>query len=121
MSKRVLICDDEPCITESLKYLVKREGYEPITAQDGEEGLAKAREMLPGLLLLDVMMPKKTGFEVCRCLKEDERTKGIHIIILTALGEDVDHKKVEEVLADDYITKPFSLRELSTKMHAILG
>ena len=121
MAKKVLICDDEPYIIESLSYLVKREGYEVITAEDGEEGLSKAREVLPDLVFLDVMMPKKSGFEVCRQLKKDEKTKGIHTIILTARGEELDERRGKEAQADEYLTKPFSPRKLSARIHEILG
>src|SRR4030066_1893674 len=112
MPKKVLICDDEPYIIESLSYLVKREGYEVITAEDGEEAFNKAKEILPDLIFLDVMMPKKSGFEVCQQLKKDERTKGIYIVILTARGEESDEKRGKEAQADEYITKPFSPKRL---------
>ena len=121
MAKKVLICDDEPYVTESLSYLVKREGYQVITAEDGEDGFNKAKEILPDLIFLDVMMPKKSGFEVCQQLKKDERTKGIYIIILTARGEEFDEKRAKEAGVDEYITKPFSPRKLSEKIHGILG
>jgi two-component system, OmpR family, alkaline phosphatase synthesis response regulator PhoP len=121
MAKKILICDDEPYVTESLSYLVKREGYQVMTAEDGEDGFNKAREILPDLIFLDVMMPKRSGFEVCEELKKDERTKGIYIIILTARGEEFDEKRAKEAGADEYITKPFSPRQLSEKIHGILG
>ncbi|RPJ10066.1 MAG: response regulator [Deltaproteobacteria bacterium] len=121
MAKKVLICDDEPYIIESLSYLVKREGYEVISAEDGEEGLSKAKEIHPDLIFLDVMMPKKSGFEVCHELKRDERTRDIYVIILTARGEEGDEKRGKEAEADEYITKPFSPRKLSARMHEILG
>ena len=121
MTKKVLICDDEPYVIESLSYLVKREGYQVITAEDGEDGFNKAKEILPDLIFLDVMMPKKSGFEVCQQLKKDERTKGIYIIILTARGEEFDEKRAKEAGVDEYITKPFSPRKLSEKIHGILG
>ncbi|OGP95556.1 MAG: two-component system response regulator [Deltaproteobacteria bacterium RBG_16_47_11] len=121
MPKKVLICDDEPYIIESLSYLVKREGYEVITAEDGEEAFNKAKEILPDLIFLDVMMPKKSGFEVCQQLKKDERTKGIYIVILTARGEESNEKRGKEAEADEYIVKPFSPRKLSAKIHEILG
>ena len=121
MAKKVLICDDEPYVIESLSYLVKREGYQVITAEDGEEGVKKAREILPDLIFLDVMMPKKSGFEVCQELKRDERTKSIYIIILTARGEEFDEKRAKEAGVDEYLTKPFSPRKFSEKIHGILG
>jgi two-component system alkaline phosphatase synthesis response regulator PhoP len=121
MGKKVLICDDEPYILESLSYLVRREGFEVFTAEDGEDGFNKAREILPDLIFLDVMMPKKSGFEVCQQLKKDERTKGIYVIILTARGEESDEKRGKEAQADEYITKPFSPKRLGAKIHEILG
>lgn len=121
MTKKVLICDDEPHIIESLAYVVRREGYEAITAEDGEEGLKKANEMSPDLIILDIMMPKRTGFEVCEQLKKGERTKDIYVIILTARGEEADEVKGERAGADEFITKPFSPRRLSTRLHEILG
>ncbi len=121
MTKKVLICDDEPYIIESLSYVVKREGFEVITAEDGEDALNKAKTLNPDLMFLDVMMPKKTGFEVCEQLKKDESTKGIYIIILTARGEESDEKRGREVGADEYITKPFSPRKVSARLHEILG
>lgn len=119
--KKVLICDDEPYILESLSYLVRREGFEVFTAEDGEDGFNKAREILPDLIFLDAMMPKKSGFEVCQELKKDERTKGIYVIILTARGEESDEKRGKEAQADEYITKPFSPKRLGEKIHEILG
>ena len=121
MAKKVLICDDEPYIIESLSYVAKREGFEVIIAEDGEEGLNKAKAVNPDLIFLDVMMPKKSGFEVCEQLKKDENTKGIYIIILTARGEESDERRGIEVGADEYITKPFSPRKLSARLHEILG
>jgi DNA-binding response OmpR family regulator len=120
MAKRVLICDDEPHIVESLSYLVKKEGYEAITAMDGEEGLEKARGTMPHLVLLDIMMPKMSGFEVCKALKMDGETKGIFIIILTARGEEADELRGKEVGADEFITKPFSPRKIRSRLHEIL-
>jgi two-component system, OmpR family, alkaline phosphatase synthesis response regulator PhoP len=121
MGKKILICDDEPSIVESLSYLARREGYEAVTAQDGNEALAKAKGTLPDLILLDLMMPGKSGFEVCRELRRDSRTKGIYIAILTARGEESDEIRGKVVGADDYITKPFSPRQLRARIHEILG
>jgi DNA-binding response OmpR family regulator len=120
LGKRVLICDDEPHIVESLSYLVKREGYDAVIATDGEEGLRKAREDRPDLILLDIMMPKLSGFDVCEKLKRDEKTKDIYIIILTARGEEADEFKGRELGADEFITKPFSPRQVRGRLHEIL-
>ncbi len=121
MAKKILICDDEPSILEAMSYLARREGYEAITAQDGEEALKKACDMIPNLIFLDIMMPGKTGFEVCRELRRNQSTKGIYIVILTARGEESDEIKGKVVGADEYITKPFSPRNLTERMRAILG
>ncbi len=121
MGKRILICDDEPHIVESLSYLVKREGYEAMIATDGEEGLQKAREARPDLILLDLMMPKLSGFDVCARLKNDEKTKDIYIIILTARGEEADELRGKELGADEYMTKPFSPRQVRARLHEILA
>ncbi len=121
MVKKILICDDEPAIVESLSYLARREGYEAITAQDGDEALATAQRTMPDLIFLDVMMPGKSGFEVCRELRRDARTKEIYIAILTARGEGSDEIRGRVVGADDYITKPFSPRQLSARIREIPG
>lgn len=120
MVKKVLICDDEPHIIESLAYLVKKEGYEAIIARDGEESLEKAQENSPHLILLDLMMPKKSGFDVCQQLRMDDRTKGTFIMILTARGEEADELRGKEVGADEFLTKPFSPRKLRARLHEIL-
>lgn len=120
MSKKVLICDDEPYILESVKHVVMKEGYSVLIAEDGIESLDMARKESPDLMILDVMMPGKTGYEVCKDLKGDSATKNIHIIILTARGQEADEKMGIEVGADEYMTKPFSPRKLRHRLHEIL-
>lgn len=120
MNKKVLICDDEPFILESVKHVVKREGYETITAEDGLKGLDLARQEIPNLMILDVMMPGKTGYEVCKLIKSDSSTKDIFVIILTARGQELDEKLGLEAGADEYMTKPFSPRKLRQRLHEIL-
>ncbi|MFQ5543946.1 MAG: response regulator transcription factor [Nitrospiria bacterium] len=110
--KKVLIVDDEPDIVESIKFSLELEGFETLEAQDGEEGLAKARREKPHLILLDVNMPKMNGYKVCRLLKFDETYKKIPVIMLTARTQDRDAQMGEQTGADEYITKPFDMDAL---------
>ena len=121
MNPKILVADDEPNIVISLEYLLKREGYTVVIARDGQEALdAIAREM-PDLVLLDVMMPKKTGFEVCQEVRANDALKGVKILMLTAKGRDTDVAKGTAMGADAYMTKPFSTRDLVLKVAAMLG
>ena len=120
MPKTVLICDDEAYILESVKYVVQKEGYTVITADDGEKALALAREHKPDVMFLDVEMPKKTGYEVSATLKAEPETRQIYIIMLTARGQAADEKKGYESQVNEYITKPFSPRKLVKRLHEIL-
>ncbi|ROR32098.1 response regulator transcription factor [Inmirania thermothiophila] len=121
MAKRVLVVDDEPNIVLSLEYLMRREGYEVQTAADGEEALARIREAPPDLVLLDVMMPGLDGYRVCEAVRADPALAGVRIVMLTAKGRDVERERGLALGADDYITKPFSTREVADKVRAILG
>jgi DNA-binding response OmpR family regulator len=121
MTSRILIADDEPNILISLEYLMKREGYEVIVARDGQEALELLRSERPALVLLDVMMPKKTGFEVCQELRADEAIRGTKVLMLTAKGRDTDVAKGLGVGADAYMTKPFSTKELVQKVREMLA
>ena len=120
MPKKVLSCDDEPYILEAVSHVVQQEGYAALTARDGEEALNLARSEMPDLMLLDIMMPKKQGFEVCRELKSDAATRGIYIIMLTAMGQERDMERGYECGADEYMTKPFSPRALRKRLHELL-
>ncbi|MDD4942384.1 response regulator [Rhodoferax sp.] len=117
---KILVADDEPNIVISLEYLLKREGYTVLVARDGEEALAVIRREQPDLVLLDVMMPKKTGFEVCQEVRADEALQAIKILMLTAKGRDTDVAKGTALGADAYMTKPFSTRELVQKVAELL-
>jgi DNA-binding response OmpR family regulator len=118
MKKKILIVEDDPGILLSLKDELESEGYEVIPAEDGEKGLKAARDMMPDLIILDVMMPKLNGFEVCKQLrKEGNRTP---IIMLTVKDKEIDKVLGLELGADDYVTKPFSLREVVARVKAIL-
>ena len=120
MSTKILIADDEPNILISLEFLMKREGYTVHLAHDGQEALDVLRRERPRLLLLDVMMPRKTGFEVCQEVRQDEAVKNTLILMLTAKGRETDIVKGLALGADAYMTKPFSTRELVDKVQALL-
>jgi DNA-binding response OmpR family regulator len=112
MPYKILIVDDEPNIVISLEFLMKKEGFEVAVAADGEEALACVASFAPDLILLDVMMPKKSGFEVCEALRADPGRAGLKIIMLTAKGRDTEMAKGLAIGADAYVTKPFSTKEL---------
>jgi DNA-binding response OmpR family regulator len=121
MSHKVLIADDEPNIVISLEYLMKRAGYEVSIARDGQEAIDAIRRERPRLVLLDVMMPKKSGYDVCQELRADEELKGTLVLMLTAKGRDTDIDKGLGVGADAYMTKPFATKELVAKVADMLG
>ncbi len=121
MSKKVMICDDEPYILEALKRLVQKEGYQVISADNGNAGLELAQQEKPNLIFLDVMMPGKNGYEVCKALKENQDTRDIFIIMLTAMCGEEDRKLGLEVGADKFMTKPFSPRVLREMINKILA
>ncbi len=118
---RILVVDDEIYIVHILDFSLGMEGYEVLTALDGEQALEKARAERPDLIVLDIMMPKLDGYETCKILKAEPETKDIPVILLSAKGRNVDQKIGFEVGADDYITKPFSPRKLVERINAILG
>ena len=121
MNPKVLVADDEPNIVISLEYLLKREGYTVIVARDGQEALDAIELERPDLVLLDVMMPKKTGFEVCQAVRASEALQTTKILMLTAKGRDTDVAKGLALGADAYMTKPFATRELVQKVAHMLG
>jgi len=120
MTCKILIADDEPNILISLEYLMKREGYEVHIARDGDEALVLLQRERPRLVLLDVMMPKKTGFEVCQALRADDALKDTLVLMLTAKGRDTDVAKGLAMGADAYMTKPFSTKDLVQKVRELL-
>ena len=121
MSKKILIADDEQNIVISLEFLMKREGFDVLVATDGEEAVARIRKDCPDLVLLDVMMPKKSGFEVCQEIKADPALSAARILMLTAKGRDTEVAKGLALGADAYMTKPFSTKELVEKVRSLLG
>ncbi len=121
MSPKILVADDEPNIVISLEYLLKREGYTVVTARDGQQALEVIAREQPDLVLLDVMMPKKTGFEVCQEIRSSEVMQAVKVLMLTAKGRDTDVAKGLALGADAYITKPFATKELVQKVAEMLG
>ena len=115
MSRKILVVEDEKAIADILEFNLKKEGYETVCAYDGEDGLEKALSVSPDLILLDVMLPKLDGFEVCKSVRKNSN---VPIIMLTAREEEVDKVLGLELGADDYITKPFSMRELMARIKA---
>jgi DNA-binding response OmpR family regulator len=118
---RILIVDDEPNIAASLEFLLQRGGYETRVAHDGEEALALAESFDPQLVLLDVMMPKLNGYEVCQRLRQGKSGSAVKIVMLTARGREVDLEKGRALGADLYVTKPFSTRELVEQLRGLLA
>ena len=117
----VLIADDEPSMLVTLEFLMQREGYHVLLARDGDEALAQLRAHRPDFVLLDVMMPGKTGFEVCQALRADEALAHTRVLLLTAKGRDTDVAQGLGVGADGYLTKPFSTRELADRVRGMLA
>jgi two-component system phosphate regulon response regulator PhoB len=114
------VVDDEPDAVELIEFNLKSNGYDVVTAADGEEALQKARAVLPDLIILDLMLPEVDGMEVCKILRRDQRTSGIPIIMLTAKAAEIDRILGLELGADDYVTKPFSPRELVLRVKRLL-
>ena len=121
MNKRVLIADDEPNIVISLEFLMQREGHTVSVARDGIAALEAIRRDRPDLVLLDVMMPGMSGFDVCQAVRADESLATVKIVLLTAKGRETDTTNGLALGADAYITKPFSTRELAARVRELLG
>ncbi len=121
MKNVILIVEDEKDLVEILEYNLEREGYEVRSALTGSEALAEVhRDPLPDMILLDLMLPDISGTEICRRVRAEEKTRDIPVLMLTAKGEEIDRVVGFEVGADDYVTKPFSVRELMLRVKAIL-
>ncbi len=119
-NENILVVDDEEDVLELVRYNLDKSGYQVETASSGEEALAKARRKLPDLVILDLMLPGMDGLEVCKKLKNDAKTEGLPIIVLTAKGEETDVVTGLELGADDYVTKPFSPKVLIARVRRIL-
>ena len=120
MSHSVLVVDDEPNIVMSLEFLMEQAGFEVRVAADGEAALKAMEDKLPDLVLLDVMMPKRDGYDLCQMIRAKPEWKHVRIIMLTAKGREVEREKGMALGADDYVTKPFSTRELVERVKTFL-
>jgi len=120
MKCKILVVDDEPDAVELVEFNLKAAGYEVVSAEDGQEALKKARSLLPQLIVLDLMLPEVDGLEVCKILRRDPATQAIPILMLTAKAAEIDRVLGLELGADDYVTKPFSPRELLLRIKRLL-
>lgn len=121
MPRKILIADDEPNIVISLEFLMQRNGFEVKTAGDGEAALKLVNEFHPDLILLDVMLPLKSGYEVCQTIRENPDLKETKVVMITAKGRDIEVTKGLALGADAYITKPFSTQDLLGNVKRLLG
>ena len=117
----ILLVDDEPYILRSLSYLLAREGFEVETASNGEEGLARLRQLRPPLVFLDIMMPRMNGYEVCEQIKQDPNLANTYVIMLSAKGQQIDRERGLLGGADEYMTKPFSPREIAQRVRDLFA
>jgi len=120
VSQKIYIVEDEPDIRETLKYNFSNEGFKVFTAPDGEEALSNIKKVLPDVLILDLMLPGLSGLDVCKSIRADDDIRDMSIIMLTAKGEEIDRIIGFELGADDYVTKPFSVRELILRVKVLL-
>lgn len=120
MKQKILVVDDEPEAVELVEFNLKQAGYEVVTAADGAEALKKTRALLPSLIVLDLMLPEMDGLEVCKMLRRDPATAAVPIVMLTAKAAEIDRVLGLELGADDYLTKPFSPRELVLRVKKLL-
>jgi DNA-binding response OmpR family regulator len=117
----ILIADDEPHIARSLQFIFKREGYIVEMAFDGETAMRAVKENRPKIVFLDLIMPKKNGDEICRFIKSDSELRNVYVIILTAKGQELDRRQSISAGADEFMTKPFSPKEVVARVGSILG
>ena len=120
MSASVLVADDDPNIVLSLEFLMRRAGYRVRVARDGDQVLAALEQEIPDLVLLDLMMPKRSGYDLCQTIRGNPAWKGVRVVMLTAKGQDVERVKGLALGADDYITKPFSTRDVVARVKRLL-
>lgn len=119
--KKILVVDDEPHVIKSLTFVLTKEGYDVSSAENGEDAMIKIRQSKPSLVFLDVMMPKKNGYEVCQEVKKDSGLRDIRVIMLTAKGQEADREKGLDVGADEFMTKPFSPMGIVDKVKELIG
>ncbi len=116
MTRTILVVDDEPNILLSLEFIMKQAGFEVRVARDGNEAIEAFEASIPDLVLLDVMMPNRDGYDVCQTIRANPAWQDVHIIMLTAKGRDIEREKGMALGADDYITKPFSTRQVIARV-----
>ena len=121
VGNKILIVDDEPSIARSLSFVLIKDGYDVTVAEDGEQAMAFVRASKPDIMILDVMMPKKNGYDVCEEIKSDAELRDIHVMMLTAKGQGGDLEKGLSHGADEYITKPFSPMKIVARVNELLG
>src|SRR5579859_8158390 len=121
ISSPILLIDDEPFILRSLSYLLTREGYAVETANNGAEGLDRVRAVQPPIVFLDIMMPRMDGYEVCEQIKQDPRLTETYVIMLSAKGQQIDRERGLLGGADEYMTKPFSPREIAQRLRTLIA
>lgn len=121
MTKTILIVDDEPNIVISLEFLMKREGFDVLVATDGDSALQAMADRTPDVVLLDIMLPKKDGFEVCQTIRANPEWNAVKVVMLTAKGRDTEVAKGLALGADAYTTKPFSTKDLVQQVKQLLG
>jgi DNA-binding response OmpR family regulator len=119
-SKKILVVDDEPHLVRSLSFILAKEGYQVITASDGEEALGKIADHQPDLMFLDIMMPRKNGYEVCETIRRIPELNSLYIIMLSAKGWDIDRAKATDVGANEFMSKPFSPLEIVSRVKKAL-
>lgn len=120
MAHKVLVVEDEPNIVDSLSFLMKQAGFTVLVARDGDAALRVLESQLPDLILLDVMLPRRDGYDVCRAIRANPAWRGVKVIMLTAKGRELDRRKGLELGADDYVTKPFSTRDIVKRVRRLL-
>jgi DNA-binding response OmpR family regulator len=121
VSVKILVCDDEPFILKALTFIVRKEGHTVLEARNGEEALERIRTESPAVVFLDVMMPKKNGFEVLEAIRADPAHKGTCVILLTAKGQDSDRERGLALGADEFMTKPFSPAAIVSRLRELLA
>ena len=117
----VLVVDDEPNILETLSFVLEMEGFRVATAEDGEQALARVAALHPPVVVLDAMMPRRDGFDVCRTIKADPGLAGVHVVMLTAMGQKADRERALAAGADHFMTKPFDEEELLALLRRLTG
>ena len=121
MSRRVLVVEDEANIVDSLSFLMKQAGFEVLIARDGDTAIRMMQRRPADLILLDIMLPRRNGYEVCREIRSNPNWDSVRIVMLTARGHDIDRRKGLRLGADAYVTKPFSTRDIVLRVQDLLG